>query len=95
MKYIYFVICKDFQFGLVKKLLFGKEFTLSKLKAFVDDKINESQIEILVRKRRKHGKRRKCWTLAFSLFHTMCSKGLLLTLYHTIPTFNDPDKEAF
>ena len=74
---------------------------------------------------KKCGKRRKCWSPAFSPFFTMFSTisneeniilftwnlssanafnfvetkimsfGKELTLYHTIPTFNNPEKEAF
>ena len=54
------------------------------------------------------GKVPKCWLLVFSSFPTMVSEGfflrvgemsfyfkLVLTLYHTIPTFNNPEKESF
>ena len=47
---------------------------------------------IYLHKSRKHcGKRRKCWVPAISYFIAMFSKlsvSELLTLYHTIPTFN-------
>ena len=47
----------------------------------------------------KHpGKRRKCWQPAFPPFPTMFSKAVLLvvlTPYHTIPTFNNPEKESY
>ena len=59
---------------------------------------------------RKHcGERRKCWLPVYSPFSSLFSKAVLfiviiavallfckgLTLYHTILTFNDPEKESF
>ena len=44
---------------------------LSKLKAFADDKENDSKVEICFVKCRIHSeKRRKCWLPAFSSFPT-------------------------
>ena len=48
----------------------------SKLKAFADDKITDFMTEILFGMGRKHcGKRRKCWSLAFSPLPIIFSKG--------------------
>ena len=56
----------------------GKFLDSSKFKAFADDKINVTKkIKISLEKGRKHGgKRRKCWSPAFSPFPTMFSKAL-------------------
>ena len=80
------------------------------MKAFADDKLDVAKkiisvhgwVESIV------GEKKKCWSPAFSLFSTMSSKafplrgrrnfGLFvaqLTLYHTIPTFNNPIEEGF
>ena len=53
-----------------------KSLDWSKLKAFAEDKINETKIEIRFGKGKKHcGKRRKCWLPAFSTFPTMFLNG--------------------
>ena len=51
----------------------------SKLKAFLDGKINVTEkLKIVLGRVEKHcGKRRKCWSPAFSPFPTMFSKGFL------------------
>ena len=64
--------------------LFGKglsivnPLTLSKLKAFADNKLNVAQNITLVFHKEENiaGKRRKCWLLALSPFPIMFSKGL-------------------
>ena len=58
----------------------------SPFKEFTDDKIGATKKMKFVLRRVKTilGKRRKCWE-PFQKF----------TLYHTIPTFNDPKEEGF
>ena len=55
----------------------GKFLDWSKLQELADDKINVTEkIKFCIGKGRKHvGKRRKCWSPAFSPFPTMFSKG--------------------
>ena len=82
-----------------KIISFGKELTLSqtktldlsKLKKFANDNFKfEKKWQKVFQKGRKHffGKMRNCSVQAISRFPTLFSKDL--PLYHTIPTFNDP-----
>ena len=53
-----------------------KFLDLSKLKTFADDYKCNLKAELLIRMGRKHcGERRKCWSPAFSPFHTVFSKA--------------------
>ena len=92
-----------------KTLLFGKELRDVQIQSICRRQINiNSKFETCFGMVRKHcGKRRKCWLKAFFCFSHkvfksfpslgclksgLCGKGL--TLYHTILTFKDPQKEG-
>ena len=76
------------------------------MKDFADNKINVTQkLNFALGRVVKHcGKWRKCWLPAISPFSTRFPIAFFLriiksrdcvALYHTNPTFNDPNKEAF
>ena len=79
-------------------------YAISEFEAFAYKLLNVYSIHETLSLDRKHcGKKRKCWLPAFSPFPTMFFKtvtskgyqnlslyGKCLTLYQTIPTFNDP-----
>ena len=69
------IICSDVLFNSLPD---DKTLDWSKFKAFADDKINATNIEICFGKSRKYcGKRRKCCLPSFSPFPTMFSTGFL------------------
>ena len=95
--------------GFLKPLPDDKILGLPKLKAFADDKLNVTQdfkvvfyrIENIVGKEENGGYQHfllfpQCFQRLFPPVRQKSSLyGKGLTLYHTIPTFNDPDKETF
>ena len=93
------------EMNLFNSLPNNKILDVIKFKGFACDKINVAQMLISVFDRVENsvGKGEKCQQ-HFSPFPALFSKGVflrvvksqdcVLTLYHTIPTFNDPKEKA-
>ena len=97
LNYIYFVVCKCFEFGLVLKFYFGEE-----LKVFTDYNLERARMKEfifervvnIVRKGENDAEQSSIFSFSHNIFSSPIFLGCL-TLYHTILTFNDPKKEAF